>query len=113
MTSFLWVITEKRKELLDALINIPEYGKKSKSELMELALEEFIKKHGESNNPQSKITGFNADGILAIPNLYEACDNPTMWEKFYANIKNKKEYQEIDNALNHVMNLHNKKLREL
>ena len=51
MTSFQWSITAKRKSLLERLEQIPEYGKRSKSEIIEIALEDFILKHGNSNNP--------------------------------------------------------------
>ncbi|MEK9896366.1 MAG: hypothetical protein VW518_08070 [Burkholderiaceae bacterium] len=113
MSNFLWVKTEKRQKLLDSLESIPEYGKKSKSEMIEIALEEFIKKHGESNNPQTQLTGFKSDGILAVPNFYEANDNPEMWKKFYQKIKSKEEYRQLDNALNYIIGLHNRKLNEL
>jgi len=70
MTSFQWSITPTRKTLLDELEKIPEYGKRAKSEIIELALKEFILRHGQSNNPQSKITLYQSPLIKAIPTIY-------------------------------------------
>ena len=70
MTSFQWSITASRKALLDQLEKIPEFGKKSKSAILELALQDFILKHGSSNNPQTKIEIFQSEMIKAIPTIY-------------------------------------------
>jgi len=91
MSNYLWVKTQRRQELLDIANEIPEYGRKKTSEILEMALEEFVKKHGKSNNPQSQITQFGKQGILQVPNIYEATDDPETWKKFYGAIKNKKE----------------------
>ncbi len=111
MTNFLWVLTKKRQALMDALIKIPEIGRKSKSELIEWALEEFVKKHGKSFNPQTQIEMFDKESILAVPNLYEILDNPELWKKFYKNMKRKKDYLEFDKAINALVALHNKSLK--
>lgn len=108
MSNYLWVKNAKRQALLDTAVEIPEFSKKKISEILELALEEFVKKHGKSNNPQTSMMQFNKEGILAIPNIYEAIDNPKMWEKFYSNIKSKKEFKELDEALNQILRMHNK-----
>lgn len=113
MSNFLWVKTTRRQELLDAVEEIPEYGKKNKSQILEMALEEFIKKHGKSNNPQSRLTQFHSDGILQVPSIYEMNDNPILWKTFYKLIKNKKEFKIVDRALNGIFNLHNKRDKEL
>jgi len=111
MSNFLWVKTSHRQELLDALEKIPEYGKKNKSEILEIALEEFVKKHGKSNNPQSRLSQFHSEGIVAIPSIYEMNDDPIVWKKFYKLI-GKKEFKIIDRALNSILNLHNKRDKE-
>jgi len=103
MTSFQWSITAKRKTLLEELEKIPEYGKRSKSEIIELALEDFILKHGNSNNPQSKITIYQSELIKAIPTIYAERKD---FEKFYK-LLNKKEYKELDEKLNLIMEIHN------
>lgn len=112
MTSFQWVKTPKRQKLLDALDEIPEIGRKSKSEIIEWALEDFVKKHQKSNNPQTQIGMYDKESILAVPNIYEATDNIDSWKKFYNKIKRKEDYREVDIALNTIMGLHNKKFRE-
>jgi hypothetical protein len=109
MSNFLWVKTEKRQSLLDSLDSIPEIGKKSKSVILELALEEFVKKHAVSNNPQTTIMQFDKESILAVPNIYR---DSKSWKKFYKNVKTKKEYKEIDKALNMILNIHNRKNKE-
>ena len=108
MSSFLWVKTPKREALLNALDSIPEIGKHSKSEILEWALEEYVKKHTKSNNPQTTIIQFDKENILAIPNVYRSA---TDWKKFYSLIKSKEDYQELDNQLNMILNIHNKNLK--
>lgn len=109
MSNFLWVLTEKRKNMMNELINIPEFGKKSKSEIMELALQEYLEKHLKSNNPQTQLTIFNKESINAIPNLYREIDE---WKIFYSRIKQKKDYVELDQQLNMILTLHNKKMKD-
>ena len=103
MTNFQWVVTPLRKNLLDKIKEIPEYGIKSKSEIIEIALQEFILRHGDSNNPQSKITLFQSPLIKAIPTIYGSRYD---FEKFYK-LLNKKEYQELDEKLNMILEIHN------
>jgi len=104
MTSFQWSITEKRKVLLEKLEEIPEYGKRSKSEIIELALEDFILKHGRSNNPQTQIEKFQDTIVKAIPGIYSDRKD---FEKFYKLIKSKKDYQDLDEKLNMILEIHN------
>lgn len=103
MTSFQWSVTAKRKALLDKLEEIPEFGKKSKSEIIEMALEDFILKHGNSNNPQTKITLFESPLIKAIPTVYGERKD---FEKFYK-LLNKKEYENLDAKINTLLEIHN------
>ncbi|MEE9215757.1 MAG: hypothetical protein V3U54_13460 [Thermodesulfobacteriota bacterium] len=103
MTSFQWSITASRKALLDKLEEIPEFGKRSKSEIIELALEDFILKHGNSNNPQTKIELFQSELIKAIPTIYAKRKD---FEKFYK-LLSKEEYKELDSKINMIMEIHN------
>ena len=106
MSNFLWVKTEKRAKMLEDLEDIPEIGKKSKSELIEMALEEFLKKHQQSNNPQMKMDLFNKNiRAVSIPHLYE--NDAKIWEKFYNHIT-KKDFKELDKNLNWLNDYHNK-----
>lgn len=109
MSNFLWVKTPKRQALLDSLDSLPEISKQSKSQVLEWALEEFVKKHTKSNNPQTQIQMFNKESILAIPNMYR---EESDWQKFYTKIKTKKDYEELDKALNMIMIIHNRKLKD-
>jgi len=99
-------MTEKRQALFIGLEKIPEYGKKSKSELVELALEEFLAKHMKSNNPQSVLEHFDRIERTAIPNLFEAHDNPDMWIKYFTNM-NKDSYKEFLRAFKKLEVCHN------
>jgi len=105
MGNFLWVLTDKRQALLDKLIEIPEAGRKPKSELIEMAVEEFVLKHGTSQNPQTKINLFDKETIAAVPNLYADRED---WEKFYKLIKSAKDKKKLDEHLNLVLSIHNK-----
>ena len=109
VANFLWVLTQKRQNMMNELINIPEFGKKSKSEIIELAVQEYLEKHLKSNNPQTQLTIFNKESINAIPNLYREIDE---WKIFYSRIKQKKDYVELDQQLNMILTLHNKKMKD-
>ena len=109
MVVFQMSLNPKREELFKKLTEIPEAGRKSKSELVEMALEEFILKHGKSNNPQTKITLFESPLIKAIPTIYATRKD---FEIFYP-LLNKKEYQELDEKLNMILGIHNGFLHRL
>lgn len=108
MTSFQWSITASRKLLLEKLEEIPEFGKKSKSEILEFALEEFILRHGKSNNPQTQMDLFQDNVVKAIPNIYS---DSKAFEKFYRLIKTKEEYKELDRHLNIILDIHNRHIK--
>jgi hypothetical protein len=74
-------------------------------------IEEYVKKHADSNNPQTELNQFDTEEIIAVPNLYEAVDNVDVWKKFYDLIKDKKEYKLVDEAVNAILTIHNKKAR--
>ena len=107
MTTFTWIVTEKRKQLLKAVESIPEFGKKSKSLLMEMAMEEFILKHGKSQNPQTTIPLFQDEMVKAIPSIYEY--DARIWDKFYP-LLNKKEYDILGTQITWIFNRHNQEL---
>ena len=109
MTSFQWSITASRKALLDKLEEIPEFGKRSKSEILEMALSDFILRHAKSNNPQTQIDLFQNNIAKAIPNIYADSKEFTT---FYRLIKTKKEFADLDECINAILNIHNKKGRE-
>lgn len=102
-------LNPKREELFRKLTEIPEAGRKSKSELVEMALEEFILKHGKSNNPQTQMDMFQTNLTNAIPHIYAG---PKAFEMFYRLIKTKEDYDNLDRSLNIVLDIHNKKGRE-
>ncbi len=109
MVIFQMSLNPKREELFKKLTEIPEAGRKSKSELVEWALEEFLLRHGKSQNPQTKIPQFDKEEILAVPNIYQ---NRQVWENFYNLMKKirPEEYKILDEQLNLVLSIHNQKL---
>lgn len=113
MGNFLWYKTKTREKLLDSLDSIPEIGRKSKSEILEMALSEFILKHQKSNNPQTMIDLFENEQVLAIPNIYQIEEHPEEWDLFYKLITSKEEYERLDNCLMTIISKHNRKLHEL
>lgn len=79
------------------------------SDIVVTLLQDYVKKHSKSHNPQTEITLFETGMEMAIPNLYE---EETKWKKFYSLIKKKADFKELDNKLNMILNLHNKKDKE-
>ena len=108
MTIFQMSLNPKREELFKRLTEIPEAGRKSKSELVEMALEEFILKHGKSNNPQTQIDLFQDGMIKAIPNIYA---KPLEFRNFYKLIKTKEEYEILDKQINMILHIHNENIK--
>jgi metal-responsive CopG/Arc/MetJ family transcriptional regulator len=113
MTNIIWYVTEERQKLLDALTEVPEYGRRKRSEIIEMAIREFVEKHGQSNNPQNRLTQYETDGVLAIPSMYEAIDHPEKWETYFKLMKSKKEYKKFDANLNDIIRRANKKFKEM
>ena len=78
------------------------------SELIVSQLKEYVKEHGESQNPQTKLSLFEIDGACAIPNIYEIRRNPEIARKFYQFVE-RKEYKILDEGLNILLLYHNKR----
>jgi hypothetical protein len=49
LTSYQWVVTKERQELLAALDKLPDRSTKARSELIEDAIREYVKAHGSGN----------------------------------------------------------------
>ena len=96
MGNYQWYMTKHREELLE-----------------EIAVEELIKKHGKSNNPQGRITDFGQEGILKIPHIYTALENPDTVKKSLALIKDRKEMTLLSDNLMEWVRLFNKRDREM
>ena len=77
--------------------------------IIEDGIDDYLKKHLKSNNPQTQIEQFDKENILAIPNAYASAKT---WDKFYHLMKSKKDYDELDNKLNMILAKHSKKLRD-
>ena len=109
MTAIIWYVNAERQKLLDKLTDIPEYGRRKRSEIIEMAIREFIEKHGQSNNPQSQLAMFDKNTINGVPHIYR---NFEAWKKFYELIKKQDDYREVDKQLNMILSLHEKKFKE-
>jgi len=72
-------------------------------------LQDYVKKHSKSQNPQTEITLFETGLENAIPNMYR---DQTTWQKFYNLIKKREEFKELDKQLNMILNIHNRKDKE-
>lgn len=110
MSNFVWYLTPKRKAILEKLEELPEAGKKPKSELIEIALEKYIFDHADANNPQTQVTQFTKNDLPAVPTIME---ERSAWENFYKLVKSEKDYESLDEHLNMILELHNKKLRRI
>jgi len=78
-------------------------------EILENQVNEYLKKHSKSNNPQTQIEQFDKECILAVPNLYR---DSKAWQKFYDTMKRKKDFNEVDKALNMILAIHNKNTKK-
>ena len=100
---------EDKRELI---LKIAEIGVKERlkfSEIIIESLEDYVKKHGNSNNPQTQIEQFDKESVLAIPNAYAS---PKAWDKFYHLMQNKKDYDELSTAFEMILSKHNEKLKD-
>ena len=67
------------------------------SDIVVELLQNYVKKHDKSQNPQTEITLFETGLENAIPNLYRA---KLAWQKFYNLIKKRDEYKELEFKIN-------------
>lgn len=109
MTNIIWYVTAERQKLLDALMDVPEYGRRKRSEIIELAIREFIERHGTSENPQSRLSSFDNESTRAVPNLYR---DEEAWKTFYKLINKKDDYKEVDKQINMINHIHNQKNKD-
>lgn len=103
MTIFQMSLNPKREDLLKKLEEIPEFGKKSKSELVEMAIEEFLKHHLKSYNPQTILPMYNKEAVSAIPNIYE--EDLDTWIKFYKMLDDK-DYEDLTQRIEFLNRMH-------
>ena len=76
------------------------------SDIVVTLLQDYVKKHSKSQNPQTEITLFQTGLERAIPQMYE---DEGKWKIFYKLIKKKNDFKELDKKLNMILRLHNKK----
>jgi len=107
LTTFL--IDEDKKYKLDIALKRERMTLK---QLMTEAIDDFLKKHGESGNPQSNLIQFVKEEVMAIPNLYE--ENPEIWKKFFNHKNfNKNEYDLLEKQHKMFTEFMNKKYKEI
>jgi len=97
------------REKLNILKEIAAKERTTIKAIIEADIDDYIKKHGKSNNPQTQIEQFDKESILAIPNAYRDAKS---WRKFYNLMKSKKDYDELDEQWNMILKIHNGKLKE-
>jgi len=106
-SDLIFMYDEDKKKKLKTIA--AREGTTIKQIMTELA-DDYIKKHGDSNNPQSEITQFNRQEIIAIPNFYE--ENLGIWAKFFSHV-DRKEYKLLEQQHTMFTKLMNKKNKEL
>lgn len=84
----------------------------SVKEALNVFIENYVKEHGDSGNPQTTLTQYKKEEVMAIPNLYE--EDIKKWQKFFKH-KNfdKKEYQLLDRQHKMFTKMMNTKFTEL
>jgi len=80
------------------------------SDVVVTLLQKYVLEHGKSQNPQTEITLFETGLENAVPNLYR---EEKVWQKFYDLIKKYEDYQLLDKQFNMILNIHNKKHKEI
>jgi response regulator of citrate/malate metabolism len=103
-----YLLNIEREKLQELKVLAAKEGTTIKN-ILDEGIDEYLKKHLKSNNPQTELSQFDKESILAIPNLYR---DAKTWDKFYSLVKSKKDYQELDKALNMINQIHNRKLKE-
>jgi len=69
MTNIIWYVNAERQKILDALMEIPDCGRRKRSEIIEQALREFVERHGDGN-PQYRLEHFEDPDFLACPAFF-------------------------------------------
>lgn len=99
MSNYQWYLTDKRKQLLDEIEKIPDFGKKSHAEILEIALEEFYKVHAKGN-PSFKLDNWTEDPqFIAIPALLAPKEQRNKWIENQAQKKNWQDLKNIKSTL--------------
>lgn len=73
-------------------------------------LKNYVKEHSKSQNPQTEITLFETGVESAIPNVYAKDE---AWEKFYNLLKKRLDFKKVDEQLNMILRLHNRRDKEI
>lgn len=68
MGNYQWYMTGSRQELLKKLKELPDYSEKDVSELLEMAIQEFVKNHAKGN-PAFQLDAFQDPAFKAFPTL--------------------------------------------
>jgi len=97
------------KEKLAVLKEIAAKERTTIKDIIESGIDDYLKEHLKSNNPQTQIEQFDKESILAIPNNYAS---PKAWDKFYNLMKDKKEYDVLDKQFQMILTKHNRKLKD-
>jgi len=100
---------KSKDEMIEEVEKIARKEGEYFADVVVMLLEEWVKKHSKSQNPQTEITLFETGMEMAIPNMYEV---KSKWKKFYTLVKNRADFKELDKQLNMILNLHNKKDKE-
>jgi hypothetical protein len=78
--------------------------------ILEDQVDDYLKQHSKSNNPQTMIENFDREEVMAIPQIYERRNEP--WDKFFSMV-DKKEYKELEKAHSNLTKRMNEKYHQL
>jgi len=78
--------------------------------ILEEQVDDYLKQHSKSNNPQTMIENFDREEVMAIPQIYERRTEP--WDKFFKMV-DKKEYKELEKAHSNLTKRMNEKYHQL
>lgn len=99
MSNYQWYLTDKRKQLLEEIEKIPDYGKKSHAEILEIALEEFYKVHAKGNPTHTLENWTQNPEFIAIPALLAPKEQRNAWIEIQGRNHNWKDLKAINTAL--------------
>lgn len=97
-------------KLYEKFLETTQREGETKADLYTEFMEQYVKEHGKSNNPQTILTQFDSKEVMAIPNLYESDEQK--WDKFMSKVDSK-EYELLIRQHTMLADRLNKRGREL
>lgn len=100
LVSYQWYINHRRDKLLKAVKKLPD-GKGDFSLILEEALQDWLFKHGKSQNPQTEITSFQDEKFQALPHILSGREQ---WIPLINSLDDKR-FKEVESAVATIQSL--------